>query len=196
LLSSIFDFYYFYLNDVLQFYQFPYGCFPQAKLATQEVKLLSLDPMFRIELELLTGACGASGQTKLKELFMDILPNATKVVEIQSVIQKANVLQASKLWSMVGSQAHGLIKAAMRMLNDISQGEPPKLPCGACQWLVEVYARLPWLATTRNVARDKAGKTVTTTLRGKDAVLHAWKAIEDKGAAELSLQDPHCISVL
>jgi len=47
--------------------------------------------MFRIELELLTGACGASGQTKLKELFMDILPNATKVVEIQSVIQKANV---------------------------------------------------------------------------------------------------------
>jgi len=174
---------------------FMFGDIPQARLATQEAKLLSLDPLFRIELELLTGACGASGQTKLKEVFMDILPSESKAVEPQVAIQKANVLQASRLWGMVGSQAQGLIRAGMGMINDIYQGESPKLPEGACAWLVEVYSRLPWFATATKQIKGQDGVGVKKLIFGKDAVVHAWEMIQDKDASELSLQDPHYIPV-
>lgn len=144
--------------------------------------------MFRIELELLTGACGTSGETKLKEQFMNILPMESKPVELKDAIQKVNVLQSSRLWQLVSSQAQGLIKSGMRMLTDMSQGECPQLPAGSCQWLVDVYSRLPWFAAVV-VEGDASSGGKATTKRGKRAVEHVWGLIKDTDASELSLQE-------
>ena len=151
--------------------------------------------MFRIELELLTGACGDSGEMKLKELFMEFMPSATNTIELQLAIQKSSVMQASRLWGMVGGETQGLIRAGMGMLNDIYQGEPPRLPQGACPWLVEVYSRLPWFATATQLLKDKDGKSIKKQIFGKVAVQHAWDTIQEKDISEVGLQEPHDIGL-
>ena len=151
--------------------------------------------MFRIELGLLTGACGDSGELKLKELFMEFMPSATKTIELQLAIQKSSVMQASRLWGMVGGETQGLLRAGMGMLNDIYQGEPPRLPPGACPWLVEVYSSLPWFATTTQLLKDKDGKSIKQQIFGKQAVQHAWDTIKLKDIAEVGLQEHHDIDL-
>jgi hypothetical protein len=158
----------------------------QARLATQEAKLLALDPMFKIELEFLAGACGTSGETKIQESFLDMLPTEAKAAQLEEVMQKAVMLQSSRLWGMVGSEAQGVVRTGMAMVQAIAQGEPPKLPKGACNFLVQVYNRLPWFAAVEVKGKDKEG---SKTVRGVAAVQHAWKSCQKVGPADATLKD-------
>ena len=92
---------------------------------------------------------------------------------------------------MVGGETQGLIRAGMGMLNDIYQGEPPRLPQGACPWLVEVYSRLPWFATSTQLLKDKDGKSIKKQIFGKVAFQHAWDTIQEKDISKVGLQEPH-----
>lgn len=158
----------------------------QARLGTQEAKLLALDPHFKIELEFLAGACGTSGEAKIKESFLDILPSEAKEVKLEEALQKSMMLQSSKLWGMVGSEAQGVIRAGMAMVQAIAQGEPPRLPKGACTFLAQVYSRLPWFAVVEVKGKDKENIKM---VRGVAAVEHAWKSCQRVGSAEATLKD-------
>ena len=158
----------------------------QARLGTQEAKLLALDPQFKIELESLAGACGSSGEAKIKESFLDMLPSEAKEVKLEEALQKPMMLQSSKLRGMVGSEAQAVIRAGMAMAPAIAQGEPPRLPKGACTFLAQVYSRLPCFAAVEVKGKDKEDIKM---IRGVAAVEHAWKSCQRVGPAEATLKD-------
>lgn len=158
----------------------------QARLATQEAKLLALDPLCKIELEFLAGACGSSGETKIQETFLDMLPTEAKAVQLEEVMQKSVMLQSSRLWGMVSSEAQGVIRTGIAMVQAIAQGEPPRLPKGACSFLEQVYNKLPWFAAVEVKGKDKEGSKM---IRGVAAVQHAWRSCEKVGSAEATLKD-------
>jgi hypothetical protein len=160
---------------------------PQARLSSQEPKLLSLDPMCRIELDFLSGACGSSGELRLQELFLATLPGEGKRVSIEDAMQASSLLQSSRLWGMVSPQAQGLLRTGMGMLLAVSSGEAPKLPQGACHFLVKVYNRLPKFATLE--VKTKKG---THTLVGIEAVQHSFEKVKAMDKGELTLKELIC----
>ena len=72
----------------------------------------------------------------------------------------------------------------MGVLQNLAQGEHPKLPQNAGDFLAQVYSKLPYFAYVE--AKTKHGKQL---LCGMEAVQHVWKQLENISPAEINLKD-------
>ena len=160
-------------------------CPPQAQLASAQVKLLSIDPTWKIENGFLMAMTDGSGANKLEQDFMDMLPTAEASKSIEAVCQTGNVLVNSKLASFASAGSVGAVKSALALLQVMQCGQPPKIPANASSFLQGVFSRLSFFAQYKGKGDNGQAKQ----LIGKAAVLANYHAVKQQDPNALSLKD-------
>ena len=163
---------------------------PKAQLANAQVKLLSIDPTWKIECAFLDALVDGSGSSKLESDFLALLPTAEGGPSLEQAIQKAQILVNSRLAQFAAAGALGSVRGSLNLLVGMQEGQPPKIPGHPSSFLQSVFSRLGYFAI-KEVSIDGKQKT----LRGKAAVQNHWDAVQKLDPASRNLKDLEMLCV-
>jgi hypothetical protein len=165
---------------------------PQAQLSSALVKLLSIDPSWKIECGFLQGMCDGSGGNKLEDDFLKLLPTEAGGLSLDAAIQQATVLVNSKLASFASPGCVGSVRAALNLLVNMQCGQSPKIPAQSTAFMQSVFAKVGFFATFQ--CKAKSGE-LGPLKRGRAAVQANLAQVSAKDVSALSLKDLELLCV-
>ena len=160
---------------------------PQAQLASAVVKLMSIDPTWKIEMGFLQAMVDGSGGNKLEEDFLKLLPTETGGLTLEVAIQQGQVLVNSKLAAFASAGCVGSVRAALNLLVNMQCGQAPRVPAHSSDFMQKVFSRLGFFATFQG----KAG----ALMRGRAAVQANLAQVVAMDVTSLGLKDLELICV-
>lgn len=163
---------------------------PEAQLTTAQVKLLSIDQTWKIECAFLESLVDGSGSSRLEEDFLALLPTAEGGLSLEQAIQKAQILASGRLAQFAAAGALGSVKAGLKLLVCMQEGQAPSIPGNPSPFLQSVFSRLGFFATKEVTIEGKK-----TIMRGKAAVENQWAAVQKMESASMSLKDLELLCV-
>ena len=131
-----------------------------------------------------------SGSSKLEEDFLALLPAAGGGSSLEQAIQKAQVLATGKLAQFTAAGAVGSVKAGLKLLVCMQEGQAPSIPGNPSHFLQSVLSRLGFFANKEVTIEGKK-----TIVRGKAAVENHWDAVQKMGSANMNLKDLEMLCV-
>ena len=160
---------------------------PKAQLTTAQVKLLSIDQTWKIECAFLESLVDGSGSSKLEEDFLALLPTAEGGSSLEQAIQ---ILASGKLAQFAAAGAVGSVKAGLKLLVCMQDGQAPSIPGNPSHFLQSVFSRLGFFAIKEVTIEGEK-----TIMRGKAAVEHQWAAVQKMDSASMKLTDLELLCV-
>jgi hypothetical protein len=165
---------------------------PQVQLSSALVKLLSIDPSWKIECGFLQAMCDGSGGDKLEDDFLKLLPTEAGGLSLDAAIQQGTVLVSSKLASFASPGCVGSVRAALNLLVNMQCGQSPKIPAQSTAFMQSVFARVGFFATFQG--KTKSGEPGPVK-RGRAAVQANLAQVSAKDVAALDLKDLELLCV-
>ena len=136
-----------------------------------------MDRYFIVELGVLDQMVQQGGQNKLESLFLAILPDENHAISLEKAKADAEPIVKGELAKFVGGAVRGHLQIANGMIDKMLRGHAPALPSGAGNFLLRVWARLPFFARLA-VQGNRPGEE--KVLLGEQAVRHQWKTVKGK----------------
>jgi len=165
---------------------------PQAQLSSALVKLLSIDPSWKIECGFLQTMCDGSGGSKLEDDFLKLLPTEAGGPSLDVAIQQGTVLVNSRLASFASPGCVGSVRAALNLLVNMQCGQCPKIPAQSTAFMQSVWARVGFFATFQ--CKTKSGEPGLLK-RGRAAVQASLAHVSSKEVSALGLKDLELLCV-
>ena len=122
---------------------------PQAQLSSAVVKLLSIDPCWKIEMGFLKSMTDGSGGSKLEDDFLKLLPTGSGGLSLEVAIQQGQVLVNSRLASFASAGCVGSVRAALNLLVNMQCGQAPRVTAQSTDFMQPVFSRLGFLPPSR-----------------------------------------------
>ena len=165
---------------------------PQAQLSSAVVKLLSIDPCWKIEMGFLKSMTDGSGGSKLEDDFLQLLPTGAGGLSLEVAIQQGQVLVNSRLASFASAGCVGSVRAALNLLVNMQCGQAPRVAAQSTDFMQSVFSRLGFFATFQGKAEN--GK-LGALKRGRAAVQANLAQVISMDVSTLGLQDLELICV-
>lgn len=153
----------------------------EAVLNKKEAVLTSTDRTFKLEMSFMNGMVGAGGQARLEQLLLDCMPDKSKSVTLQAMLQHCAQIQNSDLYKFCSRSAQGTTNACQEMLGSLLQGRPPVLPAESTPFLQDFRVKLQFFCRVKG----KGGEQLV----GQVAIQHFFDTASAKDPGIMTLEE-------